>query len=247
MPPQHYQKIAKHLREAINNGRLNTGDELPSEAELCEQFGSSRGPVRQAMMLLRTEGMISTGRGRRSTVLSRSGNNDFDSTISISAWLRYFGFTPGQRTLLLARQPADETIAGHLRLSPGDHVVTLRRLRLADRRPFAIECTHFPVPVGRHILDADTDATSIMEHLADSAIVVDNLSRCINAVVADEEEAELLDVRPGDPLMRIRMTASDQYGQIIFFADNLFLAENLTLSLNTVRGTPSSARLSPVD
>jgi len=223
MPPQHYQKIAQHLREAINSGRLNTGDELPSEAELCEQFGSSRGPVRQAMMLLRTEGMISTGRGRRSTVLARSDNNDFDSTISISAWLRYFGYTPG------------------------DHIVTLRRLRLADDRPFAIERTYFPVPVGRHILDADTDTTSIMETLAANGIVVDNLSRCLNAVVAGEEEAELLDVSPGEPLMRIRMSASDQYGQIIFFADNLFLAENLTMSLNTVRGTPSSARLTPLD
>lgn len=247
MPPQHYQKIAQHLREAINSGRLNTGDELPSEAELCEQFGSSRGPVRQAMMLLRTEGMISTGRGRRSTVLARSDNNDFDSTISISAWLRYFGYTPGQRTLFLARKPADETTAGHLRITPGEHVVTLRRLRLADDRPFAIERTYFPVPVGRHILDADTDTTSIMETLTANDIVVDNLSRCLNAVVATEEDANLLDIRPGDPLMRIRISGSDQYGQIIFFADNLFLAENLTLSLNTVRGTPSSARLTPVD
>jgi len=108
-------------------------------------------------MLLRTEGMISTGRGRRSTVLARSDNNDFDSTISISAWLRYFGYTPGQRTLFLARKPADETTAGHLRITPGDHIVTLRRLRLADDRPFAIERTYFPVPVGRHILDADGD------------------------------------------------------------------------------------------
>lgn len=247
MPPQHYQKIAEHLREAINSGRLTTGDELPSEAELCEQFGSSRGPVRQAMMLLRTEGMISTGRGRRSTVLARSGNNDFDSSISLSSWLRFYGYAPGQRTLLLARQPADEATAGHLRITPGEHVVTLHRLRLADDRPFAIECTHFPVPVGRHVLNADTDAVSIMEHLADNDIIVDNLTRCITAVVATEEDANLLDIRPGDPLMRIRISASDQYGQIIFFADNLFLAENLTLSLNTVRGTPSSARLTPVD
>ena len=85
MASQHYQKIAAHIREAINNGHLQTGDELPSEAELCEQFGSSRGPVRQAMMLLRTEGMISTGRGRRSTVLARSASGSFGSSVSITA------------------------------------------------------------------------------------------------------------------------------------------------------------------
>lgn len=169
MPPQHYQKIADHLREAINSGQLTTGDELPSEAELCEQFGSSRGPVRQAMMLLRTEGMISTGRGRRSTVLARSGSSDFDSTISISTWLKSFGQTPGQRTLSLLRQPADE------------------------------------------------------------------------------DQAELLEVQPGAPLLRIRMSTSDQSGQLISYADNLFDAENFVLHVNTVRGTPSPARLTPVE
>lgn len=247
MPPQHYQKIADHLREAINSGQLTTGDELPSEAELCEQFGSSRGPVRQAMMLLRTEGMISTGRGRRSTVLARSGSSDFDSTISISTWLKSFGQTPGQRTLSLLRQPADEATAGHLRLNPGDPVVTLRRLRFADDRPIAIECIHFPAAVGRHVLDADPDTTSLLEILADHGIVVDNLSRCLNAVIADEDQAELLEVQPGAPLLRIRMSTSDQYGQLISYADNLFDAENLVLHLNTVRGTPSPARLTPVE
>ncbi len=247
MPPQHYQRIASHLRDAINDGRLNTGDELPSEAELCAQFGSSRGPVRQAMMMLRTEGMISTGRGRRSTVLARSEGSDFDSTISLTSWLRSFGRTPGQRTLLLDRRPADATTAGHLRIAPGDEVITLRRLRLSDDRPFAIECTHFPVPVGQHVLDADTDSVSVLEYLGDHDIIVDNLTRCITAVVATEEQAELLGIRPGDPLIRILLSASDQYGQSIFSADNLFPAENLTLSLNTVRGTPSSARFMPAD
>lgn len=246
MPPQHYRRIAEHLRSAINNGQLKTGDELPSEAELCEQFGSSRGPVRQAMMLLRTEGMISTGRGRRSTVLATSGGSDFDSTLSITSWLRSFGHTPGQRTLLLARQPADEVVADFLRLAEGDHVITLRRLRLADGAPFALESIHFPLPIGRHLLDVDTDSTSVLAHLAEQGIVVDNLSRCISATVATEEQAELLGISPGAPLLRIRMTASDQYGQLISYADNLFLGENLALSLNTVRGTPSPARLAPV-
>ena len=39
MASQRYEKIAAHIREAINNGQLQTGDELPSEAELCEQIG----------------------------------------------------------------------------------------------------------------------------------------------------------------------------------------------------------------
>lgn len=246
MASQHYKKIAAHIRDAIDTGRLNIGDELPSEAELCEQFGSSRGPVRQAMMLLRTEGMISTGRGRRSTVLARSASGSFDSTVSITAWLETHGQKPGQQTLLMARQPADEEIAEQLRLDPGSHVVTLRRLRTADGEPCAIECIHLPVDIGRHILDLDTDRESVYRHLVSRDIVVDNLSRCVTATAADSEQAKLLNIEVGEPLLRIRLSASDQYGQLISYADHLFPAENLALSLNTVRDTPSPACFTPV-
>jgi len=247
MASQHYQKIADHIRDAINNGNLAPGDELPSEAELCEQFGSSRGPVRQAMMLLRTEGMISTGRGRRSTVLARSSRKSFDSAVSITAWLKAHNQTPGQQTLLLARQPADEGVAAYLRLEPGTHLITLRRLRTADERPVAIETLFFPVEIGRHILDLDTDSESVYAHLVERDIIVDNISRCITATVADAEQAELLQVAEGDPLLRVRMSTADQYGRIISYGDHLFPAENLSLSLNTVRGTPSPACLTPVE
>ncbi|MDO5513333.1 GntR family transcriptional regulator [Corynebacterium sp.] len=246
MAPQHYQKIASHIREAIDDGRLQTGDELPSEAELCAQFGSSRGPVRQAMMMLRTEGLISTGRGRRSTVLARSSNCSFDTSLSITSWLEAHGHTPGQQTLLLARQPADNDAATHLRLEAGAHLIVLRRLRTANDMPVAIETTYFPVDIGRHVLDFDTDNGSVYKHLLARNVTVDNLAQFVSATVAEQEQAELLNIAVGDPLLRLRMTTSDQYGQLISYADHYFPAEHLALSLNAVRGTPSPAHFSPV-
>ncbi|WP_289297672.1 winged helix-turn-helix domain-containing protein [Corynebacterium guaraldiae] len=68
---QQHSIIADYLRNLIRSKKLSPGDFLPSEAELCEQFSSSRGPVRQAVAALRSEGLISSGRGRRSVVLGR--------------------------------------------------------------------------------------------------------------------------------------------------------------------------------
>src|SRR6266487_4316868 len=48
-----YQQIADDLRTQILSGDLGPGSPLPSETELVRQYGSSRGPVRQAINLLR--------------------------------------------------------------------------------------------------------------------------------------------------------------------------------------------------
>ena len=59
-----YQRIADDLRTQILSGDLGPGSPLPSEAELVRQYGSSRGPVRQAINLLRSEGLIDSHQGR---------------------------------------------------------------------------------------------------------------------------------------------------------------------------------------
>lgn len=52
-----YEQVAGQLREAILDGTLRPGDELPSERELCEQFGVSRTTVREALRALQAQGL----------------------------------------------------------------------------------------------------------------------------------------------------------------------------------------------
>ena len=129
---QQHSKIADYLRGLIRSKQLAPGDFLPSEAELCEQFSSSRGPVRQAVAALRSEGLISSGRGRRSVVLGRFTSESFDSIFSVTHWLRERGFEPGAKTLWLARCPAPEKVANFLRIAEGDPVVFVHRVRSAN-------------------------------------------------------------------------------------------------------------------
>ena len=103
---QQHKKIADYLREQISSGVLQPGDFLPSEADLCEKFSSSRGPVRQAVAALRAEGLVSSGRGRRSTVLASTQAELFESIYSISSWLSEYDADPQQHTLWLARRRA---------------------------------------------------------------------------------------------------------------------------------------------
>jgi GntR family transcriptional regulator len=63
-----YKQIADLLRSAITTGRLEPGEQLPSEHELVAEHDVSRGTARQAIMLLRNEGLIDVVHGLGSFV-----------------------------------------------------------------------------------------------------------------------------------------------------------------------------------
>lgn len=69
-----YAAIAAALRREITDGTYAPGDTPPTEAQLCKTFNASRGPARQALAALRSEGLVTSAQGRRSVVLDRANS-----------------------------------------------------------------------------------------------------------------------------------------------------------------------------
>ncbi|AKE39672.1 GntR family transcriptional regulator [Corynebacterium camporealensis] len=233
---QQHAKIARYLRELISSGALSPGDLLPSEAELCERFDSSRGPVRQAMATLRTEGAISSGRGRRSVVLGNYNAESFEATYCVTEWLRAQGVKPGQQTLWLARRPAPANAARSLRLEEGEPLIFVHRIRYANGAPVMIERQYFPLSVGRKLLDFDADNGSIHAFLHDNGVDIDNVHRTLSLEMAAPEDADALEVQTGTPLMALNLDISNQAGLPVEYAEYLYRPDRLQLSMTTVRG-----------
>src|SRR5215475_952633 len=62
------RRIADDLRESIHSGHLAPGAKMPSENELAAEYGTSRKTARSALSILRSEGLITSGQGRRAVV-----------------------------------------------------------------------------------------------------------------------------------------------------------------------------------
>lgn len=65
-----YEQLRKALLEAITSGKLSAGTKLPTEEELCAQFGISRPVARQAYNMLIEDGFVERMRGRGTFVRS---------------------------------------------------------------------------------------------------------------------------------------------------------------------------------
>lgn len=220
----------------IDDGTLAPGDPLPSEAELCAQFDTSRGPVRQAVANLRGMGLISSGRGRRSLVLEAPKTNSFNALISASALVAEAGQTPGEKIIRVAREPAGEKIAVALNLKVNDPVVEIVRVRTANGVPVLIERLVFPLRFGERFLALTPESEPVHDQLFDAGVVIDNASRTAQVDRATATHAELLKIPEGDPVWRLEMRGFTFQGEPVEYAENIYRGDMVKVELSSVRG-----------
>jgi GntR family transcriptional regulator len=238
-----HERVASDLRTRILSGDLPVGAAVPSEAELCLQWGGSRGPVRQALAALRAEGLISGGRGKRPTVRRREVAQPFDSFVSFSRWAQMLGLPPGQHTVEIARRRAPADVARHLEIPAGEPVVQLLRQRLLGGEPVMVERTTFVLAWGALLFEHDPDAGSIYEHLIGRGLPVGVARHTIDAVAADADDRDLLGVEIGAPLLRELRVAYTSEGDPFEFSDDRYRPDRVTFTIdNAPQGRPLFGR-----
>ncbi|MCG1037963.1 GntR family transcriptional regulator, partial [Polaribacter sargassicola] len=92
-----YSRIYAAMADRIHSGEWTEGMRLPSEERLRDEFEASRGTVRQALALLRTEGLITGGRGAPPRVQRLVPSQPFDTYISFTEWAESMGREPSRK------------------------------------------------------------------------------------------------------------------------------------------------------
>ncbi|MFE9043404.1 GntR family transcriptional regulator [Streptomyces sp. NPDC007818] len=229
--------ITNTLRQRIRGGQIRVGETLPSEAQLCEEFSASRGPVRQALAALRDEGLISGGQGKRAVVLDAVPAQSFESFLSFTRRAELTGHVPGQRLQEIAMRRPEPEVAAALQLDQDELVVQLLRQRLLDGRPAMLERMTYTAAVGRPLFDADLDAGSIYALLTERGVDLHSARHTFDAVAADATDARLLDVPVGAPLLRERRLTTDSTGVPIELSDDRYRPDVATITVTNTRST----------
>jgi GntR family transcriptional regulator len=232
--------VADDLRRQIVEGVFPPGARLPSEHALAEQHGVARGTIRQALSSLRSEGAIASRRGARGVVLAPPRAQSFEHLLSFSAWALALGEKPSGRVVELSRRDADAVDAERLGIEIGSTVYDLVRVRLLSHVPVMVERTTFTETPGALLGGLRLDHDSIYERLAEHGVVFARARHTIDAVVADSEDALLLNVGEGVPLLRQRRRTTSPVGEPLEWSDDRYLGSAVSF---VVDNTASSAPL----
>lgn len=190
-------QVREYVRSLVSGG--DPGSPTPSERELVHRFGVARMTVRQAMDALVVEGLLERIPGR-GTFVARPRRVASRVTGFTEEMVRR-GMLGESQTLLARREQAGPGVARALGLTEGDAVIHWRRLRRADGVPMCVEDAYLNEVLLPGFLQSGMP-TSLYDALADRGLRPTWAEDSITADLPNHEEATLLEIGQGAPVLR---------------------------------------------
>jgi len=217
--------------------RLGIGTAIPSERQLSVDLGVSRLTVRAALDDLAREGHLVRRRGSGTYVQQPKISQELTMT-SFSEDMRHRGMVPGSRTVSMNTISAGARLGRFLNVSPSEQVVVIKRLRLADGEPMAIETLHIPAALVPGLTPKALSG-SFYELMSERyGIVIASGTQAIEPTVTNEEESAALGVPLHSPAFLFERTSRDQSGRTVEFVQSVYRGDRYRIVTELNRREP---------
>ena len=231
-----YHQLKDYLSAKISADNLQPGDPMPSEAQLAAQFGVSRITVRQAMTRLEFEGIIERRQGK-GTFVSRPKLVHRNRLLrSLEEEIQAQGRLPAFHFIAFTEMLPSPKIQRELLCARDEPVYLLRRLKLVDGEPLAIETRLFPARVGQSFSRTNLGSLPIYQ-LIETVIgrFPKHLLETISCSVATEDEARDLQVPAGYPVLVGDHTMFDDHETPVECGKTIFRGDRYQIHLESWR------------
>jgi GntR family transcriptional regulator len=201
--PRHTQ-ISQWLRRQIDEGVFKTEEKLPSENELAKKFDVSRVTIRRALQSLESESIIYRCQGLGSFVSDERTPHNMIKLTDFNEDMSRAGLEASSVVKDVKTVDAPDWLADLLQIDPGNKVMQIDRLRLADGGPVAYDSTWLPILYGQ-LLDPDDLSDSTIYRILEEKYEIPVVRGCykMSAENANSHLAEQLNVKKNTALFLI--------------------------------------------
>lgn len=218
-----YRQLRTALKELISE--LPAGSSMPTERELGQRFGVSRGTVRHALDRLEAEQLIYRYQGK-GTFVAKPKIDQVLELASHTASIRARGMEPSSRLVGVSRTVATLTVAEMIGAAEGSPVLQLERVRLANSEPLAMELLYLDAARFGELEALLGSSQSLYALLRDRyGIELAWGEETIEARVATEREADLLGIALGSPVLLLCRQSFDAEGRPVEYVQSVYRAD----------------------
>jgi GntR family transcriptional regulator len=239
-----WAQVCADLRRRIEAGAFAAG--FPGELTLTEEYEVSRHTIREALRVLRGEGVLRSQRGKPTTIEPVVYRQSLGTLSSLFDSVAAQGATPRSDVLRLATT-VNASVSAELDLPAETELVVVERLRYADDLPIAHDVSWLPLAVAGGLLDRDLTRAALYTELQSLGVTIDAGTERVTAERAPRHIAALLDLATDAPVLLLERRASAA-GRAVEWRETHVRADRFSLEAQwtaagstltaTVEGTP---------
>jgi len=217
-----FLRVYRAVADDIEAGRLRVGDRLPTERVLGQQLGVSRATVRRAIAELALRGLVERPERRRAFVAGEQLSEPPNALLSFTELGRRRGRAATSPLLERDVRPASILEADGFGIQPGEPLLRLRRLRLLDEEPIAIDEALVPLELVPRLADGDVDDASLYAELQDAGFEPTTAEYDVMAIAVQDPDATLLGLVPGTPALLAHTRSRDAGGRLLEVSSTVY-------------------------
>jgi DNA-binding GntR family transcriptional regulator len=227
-----YHQVASRIEESIRSGAMPPGARLENEIALGERLGLSRPTIRRAIQDLVDKGLLVRRRGIGTQVVHGPVTRKVELT-SLYDDLTQGSQQPTTKLLDRTDVPAPQAVAEALGVEVGATVVHVLRVRFAEDVPMAVLENYLP-PEFADITDEDLRAHGLYQLLRSRGVTMRVAKQRIGARAATDDEAGLLEIEDGDPVLTMSRTAYDASGRAVEYGVHCYRPDRYSFEVTLV-------------
>jgi GntR family transcriptional regulator len=229
-----YQQIQHAIRQLIETKQLKPGDAVSSERDLARIHGVSLMTARHALVGLEREGIVERRLGAGTFVAPPRIH--FNKLMSYTEQMASRGLTPSSKIIVAKIVDGEQEIKARLALPPTSSLVKIERIRHTAEEPFAHETCYLAADDFAGLVDAPLGRTSLfatLEH--DYGVQLAYADEEVNATVAEGRVAQLLGLKSGAPLLRMRQLIYSATNKPVIYVIGFYRSERHSLFIRRLR------------
>lgn len=218
-----YIQLASKIEEGINDGTYKIKERLPSERDLANIYKVSRMTARQAVSVLEEKGLVYKERGSGTYVQAPSFEQN--NVKSFTNTVGDMGYQVSTKVLELSRITSLASVAKYLDLAANTQFYKVKRLRLGNNIPMALEVLYIPMDFCPGLDEYDLE-NSLYQLLEDNYnIKVSKVSYKMEAVIANPIYMKLLELKKPTALLKVSGITLDHHNKNLMYEESLYRSD----------------------